>query len=145
MKNNLIKLSLFIAIAYTVSSCCHGYHVALHNYSDTAKSVTVTDFWQHYGRFKKVVMIADNPGVNGFTRHRQKELPVIVDSTKHSYSFILEKGKRAWLEGGLGGPHPNCKIIIDGRDTIPMVGGDVRTVVKDNWLTYYTSYTTKIR
>ena len=122
-------LSLF-AITLTLTSCDPTFAVILNNNSNKERSVMVIPSHGESIFGKDSITIADTSRVS--TRvdgvHLQN-IPITKEALPYSYSFVLGTNKKALLQGGIGIPDRDQKIIIDQYDTIRL-RHDKRTKIR---------------
>ena len=141
MFQRLLTLSFIIL---TLQSCDPGFAVILSNNSNKEKNVTVTKVPRQELLSKDSVIVVDTSHLDFFSDKLSRQSITLTnkDTLNNSYSFVLKKGKRALLQGGMGGPDYNQKIVIDNSDTI-LLRHDKRTVIRKKFM--YTFVSTKIQ
>ena len=139
----LRQLLLLLAITLILVSCDPGFAVILNNNSDKDKNVTVSKVPRQELLDKDSIAIADTSQMDFYSGNikRQNIFLSKKDTLNNSYSFVLGKGKRALIQGGMGWPDLNQKIIVDKFDTISLKQ-DKRTVIRKKVM--YTSVITTI-
>ena len=120
---------LFVLISGTLYSCDPGYMVVLDNKSQTDKHISVINVDQNKLLYTESIIITDTSGPDPFLNTAPKQGVTIEKTSSVSYSFVLEKGREAILQDGLGGPDLREKIIVDHGDTISLTK-DKRSVIK---------------
>jgi hypothetical protein len=139
----LRPILLSLAVSLTLTSCDPGFAVILNNNSDKERNVTVNNISRQELSNKDSMVIADTSSLDFFSDKikRQKILLASKDTVNNSYSFTLEKGKRALLQGGVGWPNFSQIIVIDNQDTI-LLRKDKRTLTRKKFM--YTLVSTTI-
>lgn len=123
-------------------SCDPGYSVILSNKSQTARHIKVIDVNENKVLSTDSISVADTSDQEFFTAAAPKEIVKVEKTSSDSYTFILEKGKEALLQNGIGGPNLNEKIIVEESDTF-WLNKDKRSVIKRKFM--YTSVRVTIR
>ena len=144
MKLKPNRAMMMLLVVHCFSSCCHGYWVKVQNTADTARMVKVIHVDSAEIQKRNFVYISNIYHPILFQSLGRKRLPITKDSIERSYSFVLPKGKKVFVAGGLGGPEYRKEQIVSSNDTIPMNGNKV-TIRKEHWLIYTTSYTYSIK
>lgn len=104
---------LFFSLLLIFSSCDPGYVVILNNQSSKDKSIKVI-----LNNVTKLKHIDSIPFIDSSDTFEKLKIPVLKDTNSNSYTFTLDKGKKAVLQQGIGGPDLDEKIIVDLFDTI---------------------------
>ena len=138
----MARFILFVLISGMLYSCDPGYNVILSNKSQTARHIKVIDVNENKVLSTDSISVADTSDQEFFTGATPKEIVNVEKTSSDSYTFILEKGKEALLQNGIGGPNLNEKIIVEESDTI-WLNKDKRSVIKRKFM--YTSVRVTIR
>ena len=138
----MIRLILLALVLEMLCSCDPGYSVILSNKSQTARRIKVIDVNANKVLSTDSISVADTSDQEFFTGATPKEFVNVEKTSSDSYAFILEKGKEALLQNGIGGPNLNEKIIVEESDTI-WLNKDKRSVIKRKFM--YTSVRVTIR
>jgi hypothetical protein len=122
-----------VLISGMLYSCDPGYIVVLDNKSQTDKYISVINVNQNKLLYTESIIITDTSGPDPFLNTTPKQGVTIEKTSSASYSFVLEKGREAILQNGLGGPDLREKIIVDRGDTISLTK-DKRSVIKRGFM-----------
>jgi hypothetical protein len=131
----MTRFILLALLLEMLGSCDPGFMVVLTNKSSNDKAVKVIDENKERVQFMDSISIADT-GRGFFSNTTLRQPRAVKKTSENSYSFILEKGKEALLQNGIGGPDLNQKIIVNLNDTI-FLNQDKRSVIKRKFM--YTS------
>ncbi|XZF13966.1 hypothetical protein ACTHGU_19480 [Chitinophagaceae bacterium MMS25-I14] len=130
---------LFIGLI-AFESCDPGYAVFLINRSNTSKTIKVINVSKFDMPYQNSIETADVSDSNFSSEKVRKDtIPILAKDTsmqKGSYTFQLEKGKRALFQTGMGWPSPKQKLIVDNKDTIPFSRKDKRVKLKKGYMHY---------
>ncbi len=136
------QLLLLLAISMTLISCDPGFAVILNNNSAKERYVTVSKVPRQELASRDSMTIGDTSHLDFFSDKTKRQNIVLTrkDTLNNSYSFVLGKGKRALLQGGMGGPDLNQKLEIDNYDTISLKQ-DKRTIMHKKFMYTFVSTT----
>ena len=124
----------FIAIFFTLLSlisCDPGFSVVLSNNSNTTRTVKIVETNRNKVARTDSIPMANNSKNSFFERGTAGMIPVISkDTTANTYLFVLEKGKKALIQFGMGGPDMSQKIVVANADTISIHKKEPRVKIK---------------
>jgi len=129
----MARFILFALISGMLYSCDPGYIVILSNKSPTDRHISVINVNQNRLLYTDSIFVTDTSVLDPFLNTASKQATKIEKTSSDSYSFVLEKGKEAILQNGLGGPDLREKIIVDRGDTI-LMKKDKRSVMKRKFM-----------
>ncbi|HRN56801.1 MAG TPA: hypothetical protein PLL71_10135 [Agriterribacter sp.] len=104
---------LLFSLLLIFSSCDPGYVVVLSNQSSKDKSIEVVLNKATNLKYKDSI-----PSIDSLGSFEKLKIPVSKDTKSNSYTFTLDKGKKAVLQQGIGRPDLDEKVIVDLTDTI---------------------------
>lgn len=130
----LVKLVTITSFVFTLMSCDPGYSVVAANRSSGERKIEVvmTDT-RRFHALESIFIIESPQGV---------KVSIDKNVNRLSYSFILEKGKDAIIQQGIGAPDFTENIIVENKDTF-FLKNDSRVNIKKEGIS--TSVTIEIK
>ena len=126
----MTRLFTLLFILFALSSCDPGYSVNLINQTDGDRNIKVIVTNEYKIKLMDSILIYEPP-------FPIVSVKIFKDLKQMSYTFILEKGKTAILQRGIGGPDLTEKIIIENTDTINMKSDKRVKIKKQNVFRYF--------
>ena len=127
----MLKFIVVFFISLFLISCDPGFAVVLSNNSNTTRVRKIIETNKYKVARIDSIRMADSSKNTFFERDIPIATPVIAkDTTANTYSFILEKGKKALIQHGMGGPDMSQKIIVATADTIAIQKKESRVKIK---------------
>jgi hypothetical protein len=117
----MIKLIVLLIFVVLLTSCDPGFSVVMQNNSGVPKNIEVLPANKRKLDYVDSMDILDSS--------LRVKIPVVINRNKLSYSFMLEQGKKAILQQGIGGPDLDEIIVINKTDTI-LLKKDKRVIIK---------------
>lgn len=124
----MLRLFFLLLLALSIASCDPGFSLVLRNRLPVDKQVRV--FVNDKNKFNYIDSI---PITDSFSNIK---IPVEKSPTDFSYSFVLQKGKEAVIQSGLGGPDWTQKMVIGNRDTLVLKTDKRVQVSRKHWSTH---------
>lgn len=122
----MIRLFSSLLISFALASCDAGFSVIISNKSYNDRQIKIVEMNKYGLQFIDSMLVSDTSD-RYFSSNKIESRT--KDTSNNSYSFVLEKGKQALLQSGIGSPDSTQQVIIDYNDTI-LLKKDKRCVIK---------------